>query len=64
VDEQELNILIEKAKKYDWLRNQAHIDHTAAVMDWRTNDWGNHYYIQLSGDVLDKAIDEAMKDKP
>jgi len=50
----------EDARRYRWLRDVANIDYTIAVMDWRTNDWGNNYHIQISGDALDKAIDDAQ----
>lgn len=50
------------ALRYKWLRDVAHPDRDdtgIAVQESDVSDWGKHYHRHLSGEALDKAIDEA-----
>ena len=52
-----------KAKRYDWLRNEAHPDREdtgLSVSERDFNDWGKSFNRYFSGDALDAAIDSAL----
>ena len=52
-----------KARRYDWLRNEAHPDRDdtgLSVSEQDFNDWGKPFTRYLSGDALDAAIDQAI----